>query len=376
MKKIIISFLVLFLLGFGANAQDAGSNGTKKVAIIISSNGEVGKENLSYDLEELAQAYLVLEENNIQSDIISPKGGAVLVPTKKDGLDFIQRFKKETTALEKLANTISADQAVSDQYDAVLVIGGAGAMFDLPVDTGTQKFISDFVVADKPIAAVCHGPAALVNISDANGQPFLKGKTVNSFTNLEEKAFGQDVIPLLPFLLEDKMKSLGAHYTYNLPMLPFVATDGNLVTAQNPPSVGTAVEVLLTKMGVKLADRPLFKDEATMALIAQARKSGPALIDVALAKKTAAYDLNYLALYGFYAYNLAQTPEDRKIELGLMQVISHHFSHPQYSVAMVHALMAEGNVDDAKLALSKLKAEFPSFEGLDSLNKQYPILVD
>lgn len=358
----ILSFLIVLLVPF-ANASEASKN----VGILISSYGEKGRENLSYDLEELAQAYLVLNDNEASIDLISPKGGAVLVKNNKDQLPFIQRFKNETPALKQLANTLSSKEAIDKTYDAVLVIGGSGAMFDLPVDQATQAFLEKHVNSSKPIAAVCHGPAALVNVKRKDGSYFVANKKVNGFTNAEERAFGSNVIDDLPFLLEDKLKEHGATFVNNAPMLPYISVDGNLITAQNPGAVAQAAEVLLTKAGVDIKDRKPFKDEATLALISKARSSGSYLIDLAIKSKPEMYDMNYMALYGFYAYGLAGDKASKLVELDIMQAIGRNFEHPVYLAKLISAEIEQGMKAKAKQNFEKFKDLYPDHEKMADL---------
>jgi len=365
---------ILFCFACFSSSLYAGTE-KPKVAVIISSYAsdvnEKVSENLSYDLEELAQAYLVLRDNGVAIDIISPKGGAVLVKKNKDNVDFIQRFKQQTPALKQLAKTIASHQAKPKQYNGVLVIGGNGAMFDLPKDRATQEFLSHFAHNEQPIAAVCHGPAALVNLKDKHGEFWLKGKRVNSFTNLEEQAFGGDVIEQLPFLLEDKLKQRGAMFQSNRPMLPFVAVDGNLITAQNPMAVAKAAEALLTKMGVKVKPREMFKDEATLDLVMRARNSGSYLIDIELAATPEKFDSNYLALYGFYSYKLATEKVDQLKEIELMQAIGRHFEHPMYAASLIKALHEQGFIAQAKTAFTEFKLQYADSDQVKPLQAMF-----
>jgi len=362
--RIILLICTLFFCIGSSFAKET----EKHVAILISSYGEEGRENLSYDLEELAQAYLVLHDNNIAIDILSPKGGAVLVKNNKDDLTYIKRFKHETNALKQLSSTISPQNADFSNYDAIMIIGGNGAMFDLPKDKNTQILLTKFANSEKPLAAVCHGPAALVNIKNTDGSYFVHGKKVNSFTNLEEHAFGGDVINSLPFLLEDKLKQNGATFVSNAPMLPFISVDNNLITAQNPGAVAKAAEALVIKLGLPLKPRILFKDEASLLLIAQARNSGSYLIDIELSANSEKYDLNYLALYGFYSYNLAQTKQDKRLELEIMQAIARHFSHPMYLSNLIKALWEQDLKQEALKTFSNLKTNYPDHEAINKLD--------
>ena len=58
------------------------------------------------------------------------------------------------------------------------------------------------------IGAVCHGPAALVNLKLANGQYLVKGKRVAAFTDDEERAVKLETV--VPFLLATMLRERGA----------------------------------------------------------------------------------------------------------------------------------------------------------------------
>ena len=87
---------------------------------------------------------------------------------------------------------------------------------------------------DDAVAAVCHGPAALVEAKLSNGEPLVAGRRVAGFSNEEEKAAELDQI--VPFLLESRLTELGARYERGPMWKPFVVRDGRLVTGQNPAS--------------------------------------------------------------------------------------------------------------------------------------------
>lgn len=374
MKNVIL-FLTAAALILGscclktAMAQTPQSDDSHKRALmLISSNGTEQAPELSYDLEELAQAYLVLHDNGIQVDIMSPKGGAVLVKNNKDDLAYIQRFKQ--LALNQLENTLAPAAVNINDYHAVFVIGGAGAMIDLPADAATQTLLGSALTSDMTITAVCHGPAALVNLRTVEGGWFVEGKRMNSFTNTEEHAFSAEHIEHFPFLLEDKLKERGAIFVNNAPMLPYVAVDGNLITAQNPGSVAKAAEATVLALGLPLQTREAFKDEATMELISKARANGPAMLDLALARDAESYDMNYLALYGFYAYRIADT-QDKPRELALMQTIRKYFSHPEYDTQLILNLLEQGQREAALELFEEFKVHFGDHANLTKLESAF-----
>lgn len=369
--------VVIFLLSCCMTSTAGADNSTnqKRVALVISGYANHGNPALSYDQEELAQSYLTLINNGVDIDIVSPKGGAVLVKNNKDDIAYIQNFKNNTPALKQLANTLSAEQAKARHYDGLFIVGGDGAMFDLPNHKGMQSLIQDFAQQGKPIAAVCHGPAALIDIKLKDGSYFVAGKTVNSFTLAEDQAFKKEHIELYPFIVQTELEKRGAHFVFNKPMLPYVAHDGNLITAQNPMSVAKAAEALVLELGVTPKVRKMFKDEATFDLLSRAENEGFNLIDVEIAKNPSAYDYNYMALYGYYAFQIAKTPEQKQFQLKLMAQLRDHVVEyqPRYQLALISANIEMDLMENAKMEYAWWLSNFPEQQAPEGLIKKLGI---
>jgi len=371
MRQLFFILFIAFKLFFNpveATTKDA----QKHVAMVISGYASNGNPKLSYDQEELAQSYLTLHRNGIAVDIISPKGGAVLVKNNKDNLPYIQSFKTATQALAQLENTVSAEQALTKEYDALFIVGGDGAMFDLPKHKGMQRLIQKFAQQDKPITAVCHGPAALIDIKLEDGTYYVAGKLINSFTEIEDRAFKKEHIELYPFIVQTELEKRGAVFVSNKPMLPYVAQDGNLITAQNPMSVAKAADALVLKLGITPKERDFFKDEATFDLLSRAYSEGLTLIDVEISKQPEAYDFNYMAVYGYYAFQIAENEEQKQIELKMMTQLRDHVVqlHPRYQLALISANLELGLNKQAKQEYNWWKTNFPEQEVPEKLLKQ------
>ena len=154
-----------------------------------------------------------------------------------------RRFQKDESAKTSLANTKRLDSIQADDYDAVFYPGGHGPVFDLASNEVSGTLIADFLNSNKPVAAVCHGPAALIKAAELDPL-ILNGKKVTGFSNAEEKlAFRSDNIP---FTVEDRLKELGAKYSKNLiPFLVHTEQDGLLITGQNPMSAGPTAKLLI-----------------------------------------------------------------------------------------------------------------------------------
>jgi putative intracellular protease/amidase len=94
------------------------------------------------------------------------------------------------------------------------------------------------------IAAVCHGPAGLVTARRADGEPLVAGKRVTAFTNAEEDAVGLTTV--VPFLLESRLRELGADFVSGPNWLSLAVRDGRLITGQNPASSAAVADHVMT----------------------------------------------------------------------------------------------------------------------------------
>jgi putative intracellular protease/amidase len=96
------------------------------------------------------------------------------------------------------------------------------------------------------VAAVCHGPAGLVNLTLSDGSYLVDGRKVSSFTDEEEGAVG--LTDVVPFLLESTLSQRGAEHHKTAPFQPFAIADGRLVTGQNPASAAEVARLSLAEL--------------------------------------------------------------------------------------------------------------------------------
>ncbi|QFI69620.1 ThiJ/PfpI family protein [Sinorhizobium alkalisoli] len=177
--------------------------------------------------------------------LASPKGGQPPIDPKSDEpgsqTEAMERFKKDSAAQEELANTRRLAEVEMDGFDAIFYPGGHGPLWDLE-DEDSIALIEEFYNAGKPVAAVCHGPAVLLKVT-SQGEPVVKGKRVTGFTNSEEEAV--QLTDVVPFLVEDELKRLGARFEKAADWADFTVVDGQLITGQNPTSSTAAAKELL-----------------------------------------------------------------------------------------------------------------------------------
>jgi putative intracellular protease/amidase len=223
-----------------------------KILIVLTSHdqlGDTGKKT-GFWLEEFAAPYYVLADAGAVITLASPKGGQPPLDPKSDEPDSqtaaTERFKGDGAAQKALANTLKLSELAPDDYDAVFYPGGHGPMWDLAEDRNSIAFIETMYAFGKPVAAVCHAPAALRHTKAPDGSPLVKGKSVTGFSNTEEDAV--QLSDIVPFLLEDELKAQGANYSKGDDWHPYAITDGNLITGQNPASSELVAKAVLAQL--------------------------------------------------------------------------------------------------------------------------------
>lgn len=220
-----------------------------KILMVLTSHDKLGDtgEKTGFWLEEFAAPYFVLKDAGADITLASPKGGQPPLDPKSDAADAqtadTARFKADQDAKTALASTEVLSSITADGFDAVFYPGGHGPMWDLAEDADSKRLIEAFAADNRPIAAVCHAPAVFRHTVSANGEPLVSGRRVTGFTNTEEAGVG--LTDVVPFLLEDMLKSNGGHYQKGADWASFVVVDGTLITGQNPASSKQAAQDLL-----------------------------------------------------------------------------------------------------------------------------------
>ncbi|AKT43776.1 type 1 glutamine amidotransferase domain-containing protein [Chondromyces crocatus] len=220
-----------------------------KVLVVLTSHdqlGDTGKKT-GFWLEEFAAPYYVLKDAGLAVTLASPKGGQPPLDPKSDlpenQTEATKRFRADKEAQAQLASTKKLADVSAVDFDAIFYPGGHGPMWDLPDNTASIALIEAFTRAEKPVAAVCHAPVALVNARAKDGKYLVEGKRVTGFTNTEEAAV--ELEKVVPFLLEDRLKERGGVFSKAADFAPHIEVDGRLVTGQNPASSAPVAEALL-----------------------------------------------------------------------------------------------------------------------------------
>ena len=223
------------------------------VLMILTSHDQLGNtgKKTGFWLEEFAAPYYAFRDAGVAITLASPKGGQPPLDPKSDEpanqTHDTDRFRKDTDAQATLGSTLKLSTLQAADYDAVFYVGGHGPLWDLAEDADSIALIETMYAADKPVAAVCHGPGVLRHPRRADGQPLVAGKKVTGFTNSEEAAV--QLTDVVRFLVEDELKRLGGQYSQLADWQPYAVVDGNLVTGQNPASSVVVAQAVLKLLG-------------------------------------------------------------------------------------------------------------------------------
>jgi len=219
----------------------------KKILVVVTSHDRLGgtPEQTGLWLEEFAACYHCFIDSGFTVTVASPEGGGVPIDPKSLEGRFSDRESRKFLAERNpaLDNAERLSAVDPGDFAALFYPGGHGPMWDLANDRCNARIVSGFFAGNKPVGALCHGAAALLKARKRNGYPAVFGRRLTAFSNREEREMGYD--GLLPFMLEDRLRSLGACFTARERWRPNVVVDGNLVTGQNPDSAPGAAEAFV-----------------------------------------------------------------------------------------------------------------------------------
>ncbi|MCF3963360.1 type 1 glutamine amidotransferase domain-containing protein [Streptomyces fuscigenes] len=202
--------------------------------------------------EEAVTPYEVFTRAGHRVTVATPGGvvptvdRASLAPGANGGQEGADRIAAGLAAFEELRHPIALEDADPDAYAAVFYPGGHGPMEDLAVNPDSGRLLARALASGRPLGVVCHAPASLLAATTGDGGNVFSGYRLTGFTNAEETQAG--LAERAAWLLQDRLVAIGADFREGEPWAPFVVTDRNLLTGQNPASSGPLAEELLSRL--------------------------------------------------------------------------------------------------------------------------------
>jgi len=216
---------------------------------VLTSHGVKGStgEPTGFYLSEVTHPYEVLTRAGYEVDFVSPKGGRPPVDGLKLDDPINAAFWKNPAMQRRLDSTLRPDQVRPEDYEAIFYAGGHGTMWDFADNVELAALAARIYADGGVVAAVCHGPAGILNIKAPDGSFLIAGRDVTGFSNEEEEA--AKLTEVVPYLLEDQLKARGALYSKAEKFQKHCVVSGRLVTGQNPASAGAVGEAIVKLLG-------------------------------------------------------------------------------------------------------------------------------
>lgn len=215
----------------------------KHVLFVLTNTAQIGPNQRStgYFFPEVAHPYEVFAEAGVAVEYASLLGGT----PPEDGYDETdpaQLAFRNSAAIRRMSRSRKLSEVDVLDYDAVFFPGGLGPMVDIANNPQIQRVVERAWNGGKIVAAVCHGPAALLGAKLEDGTPLVQGRKLTGFSNDEELGYAQDDVP---FLLKTALRAEGAEYASADVWQEKVVVDGRLMTGQNPASGGALAKVIV-----------------------------------------------------------------------------------------------------------------------------------
>lgn len=216
-----------------------------RVLIALTSHDKKGStgEPTGAFVPEIAHPHEVFSAAGYRVDMVSTQGGQVPLDGVERADPVVAAFLDDPEVQRQLRESPAASSVDPSSYDAIFFAGGHGAMWDFPDAKAFAAAAARIYEAGGVVGAVCHGPAALVNVRLANGSLLVSGKRVSAFTNEEERAVKLDQV--VPFLLQTRLVELGALHEAAANWQAKVVTSERLVTGQNPASAKGVAQAMV-----------------------------------------------------------------------------------------------------------------------------------
>ena len=220
-----------------------------RILMVLTSNDRLGMHggHTGLWLDSFAAPFYAFEDAGMAPEIATIKGGAPAIDPASTAeaaqTDATRRMTGDARLQTGLAEAPALRRVQVTAYDAIFLPSGRGALWDFTACPELTVTLEQFALKGRPIAAVGHGVAALAPVMDPRGAPLTRERRVACFSDEEERAEG--FAGAMPYLLETKLRSLGALIAPAAPFTAHVEADGLLITGQNAASALPAAQALI-----------------------------------------------------------------------------------------------------------------------------------
>jgi putative intracellular protease/amidase len=234
-----------------------------KRIVILASNPAVSEQTgspIGFWWAELSHPFWEFTERGYKVDIASPDGGGLQGDSWSDPRDdsgysaddlISLGFISSPEHMKLVDESKPLAEVRVDDYDGVLLVGGAGPMYTFRNDESVQALVASFYEAGKVTAVICHATCVLLETRLSDGRLLVEGKTWTGFANSEE-SFVDDYVgqKVQPFWIEDEARLLeNSNFIVSGRFKPHAVRDGHLITGQQQYSGGAAARLMIEALG-------------------------------------------------------------------------------------------------------------------------------
>jgi len=212
---------------------------------VLNAPGETTGKATGIAISELTHPYYSYLDAGMQIDVASIKGGQIPVDPSGFGRVMIspedERYLNDPSLLAKVENSLRIDNVDFTEYDAIFLVGGWGAAYDLGYSEVLANKLGEAYYGPKQplVGSVCHGALGLINIKDRDGNKLIAGRAMTGVTDKQIKELNIELTPLHP---ETELRKAGAVFESQTAFRDVFAThvaidaEQRFITGQNQNS--------------------------------------------------------------------------------------------------------------------------------------------
>ena len=208
---------------------------------------------------ELTHGWFAFTEAGYAVTVASPDGGKCELDRWSDPRDeskysfgdlITMGFLNTPEYMQLIDQTPPLSELDLGDFDALVVVGGQSPMFTFRDHEELKNALRTFYEAGKVTSALCHGTAALIDLTLSDGSYLITGRTMTGFANVEED-FADEWVgnQVMPWRIEDAARERGANYVQGGRFKPFAVRDGRLITGQQQYSGAEVARLVIEAVG-------------------------------------------------------------------------------------------------------------------------------
>lgn len=241
---------------------DVTSATRRPAVLMVAANPGVNNAHgwpVGFWASELFHPYHEFRKRRYEVTIASPEGGALKLDVLSDPRDESRWSADDIVSLGALhspdvmaliANTPALRDLDLDRYDALVLVGGQGPMFQFREHEDIKRAVLAFFDPEKPVAALCHALAGLLDVQLSDGRYLVEGRTITGFANVEEDFVDEAAgVTVMPYRIEDELRGRGANYIQAGRFKAFAVRDHNLITGQQQYSGEKVAQMVIAALG-------------------------------------------------------------------------------------------------------------------------------